>query len=518
MSSFLGKIDKTIFGISAVVCLFFVLWGAIFPVGAGKSFQLAMTFVTDNFGWTYMIVVSCFLVFITYIAFSKYGKITLGKDGDKPDFSTSSWFAMLFSGAMGIGLLFYGVAEPMTHYLNPPFGDGSTIESASTAMRYTFMHWGLHPWAGFALTGLAMAYFQFRKGLPALVSSTLHPLIGDKGISGPIGKTVDILAVFATIFGVATSLGLGALQINGGLEFLFKIPKTTFVTLSIIVVITLCFVISALSGLNKGIRILSNLNLILFSAIMIIVIFLGPARFILNVFTDTIGTYMQNIIQMSFYTDPYGVNPGWTGGWTIFYWAWWIAFCPFVGAFIARISKGRSVREFIVASLLAPVLLSFIWFSIMGATGLNMELTGAAAIGDAVSADITSALFVMLDNLRPLGALLSIIACLNIATFFITCADSATFVMAMLTSGGNLEPKGGLKVFWGITEGSVAMVLLLAGGLGALQTASLVAAFPFMIVMILMCFSLIKGFSSEFKDIKIDESKVNLESRSIITE
>lgn len=443
-----------------------------------------------------MLVVTIFLVFCVALAFSKFGDIKLGKDDEVPEYSTWTWFAMLFSAGMGIGLVFWSVAEPMYHYASPPFGEGSTLASAATAMRYVFLHWGLHPWAVFAVAGLAIAYFQFRKGLPALISSTLYPLLGEEGIKGPIGKAVDILSVFATLFGVATSLGLGAMQINSGLNYVYKLPNSTSVTVVLIAVITVLFITSAVTGISRGIKWLSNVNMYLAFLIMLFVLFLGPTKFILNVFTDTIGTYLQNIVQMSFWTDPYGTNPGWVGGWTIFYWAWWIAWGPFVGGFIARISKGRTVREFILGVLIAPTLLSFIWLSIFGGTAVSMELSGDAGIAKAVSENVSTALFAMFQNL-PLTALVSTLACVLIGTFFITSADSATFVMGMLTSGGDLEPKAGLKIFWGVTEGAVAAVLLLAGGLSALQTASIVSAFPFMIVMVFMMISLVKAFKGE---------------------
>ncbi|KJS23574.1 MAG: glycine/betaine ABC transporter permease [Clostridiaceae bacterium BRH_c20a] len=512
-NSFFGKIDKSIFGISAIIAMVFVLWGALIPEQAGKAFGAAMAFFTDNFGWSYMLIVALFLVFCIVVAWSKYGRIKLGKDDDVPEYSTWSWFAMLFSAGMGIGLVFWSVAEPMYHYASPPFGEGNTLGSAGMAMRYVFLHWGLHPWAIYGVVGMALAYFQFRKRLPALISSTLHPLLGDEGIKGPIGKAVDILAVFATLFGVATSLGLGAMQINSGLNYVYNIVESTGATIVIIGVMTVLFIISAVTGINKGIRLLSNINMYLAGIIMLFVLFLGPTRDILNIFTDTMGTYLQNIVQMSFWTDPFGANPGWVGGWTIFYWAWWIAWGPFVGAFIARISKGRTVREFILGVLIAPTLLSFIWLSIMGGTAVSLEVSSAAEIAKAVSENMSTALFAMLHNL-PLAGLISTMAMFLIATFFITSADSATFVMGMLTSGGDLEPKTGLKVFWGVTEGAVAAVLLAAGGLGALQTASIVSAFPFMIVMVLMCYSLVKAFNNE-QIIIVNEKAIKTESPGV---
>ena len=496
--SFLGKVDRPIFSISAIIMVLFVLWTLFQPKKAGDTFSAVQKFITDNFGWSYLIGVTFFLFFALFIALSKYGNITLGKDGEKPEYSNWSWFAMLFAAGMGIGLVFWGVAEPMMHYTTPPFGQPSTIESAQTAMRYTFFHWGLHPWSVFGIVGLSMAYFQFRKGLPALVSSTLYPLLGEKGINGWIGKLVDILAVLATIFGVATSLGLGAMQIGTGLNFAYGLPTGTTTTVVIIVVITALFITSAVTGIERGIKFLSNANLLLLFIILAFMLSIGPTRFILNGFTETIGSYFQNIIQMSSWTDTFSTNPGWVGGWTIFYWAWWIAWGPFVGAFIARISRGRSVREFILGVVIAPTLMSFMWLGVMGNSALYIDVVKHGGIAAQVAKDTSTAVFAMFQY-YPLSGVLTILTTLIIAIFFITSADSATFVLAMLTSGGDLNPRPELKIFWGLIEGAVGIALLIAGGLSALQTASIIAAYPFMIVMFAMAVSLTKAFQGEIK-------------------
>jgi len=496
--SFFGRIDRPIFSISAFIMLVFVFWTLLQPKEASDTFSAVQKFITDNFGWSYLIGVTFFLFFTLFLALSKYGNITLGKDGDKPEHSTRSWFAMLFAAGMGIGLVFWGVAEPITHYTAPPFGQPSTIESAQTAMRYTFFHWGLHPWGVYGMIGLSMSYFQFRKGLPALVSSTLYPLLGEKGISGWIGKAVDILAVFATIFGVATSLGLGALQISTGLNYAYGLPTGTTTTVIIIIVITALFVTSAVTGIEKGIKFLSNTNMLLLFIILAFMLFIGPTRFILNGITETMGSYLQNVIHMSFWADTFNINPGWVGGWTIFYWAWWVAWGPFVGAFIARISKGRSVREFILGVLIAPTLMSFMWMGVMGNSALYIDIFQNGGIAAQVAKDISTAVFAMFQY-YPLSGVLTVLTTLIIAIFFITSADSATFVLAMFTSGGNLNPNTGLKITWGLIEGAVAIALLIAGGLSALQTASITSAFPFMVVMFAMAVSIIKAFRGEFK-------------------
>ncbi|AET66114.1 choline/carnitine/betaine transport [Desulfosporosinus orientis DSM 765] len=495
---FLGNIDRHIFFISAMIMVVFVCWTLIQPKEASLTFDSVQTFITKNFGWSYLLGVSFFLLFALFIAASKFGTIILGKDGEKPEYSTLSWFAMLFAAGMGIGLVFWGVAEPMTHYAKPPYGQPSSIESAQIAMRYTFFHWGLHPWSVFAVVGLAMAYFQFRKGLPALVSSTLYPLLGEKGIKGWIGKLVDILSVFATIFGVATSLGLGAMQIGTGLSYAYGIPTNTTTTVVIILIITVLFITSAVTGIERGIKFLSNTNILLLFLILTFMLFVGPSRFILNGFTETIGSYAQNIIQMSFWADAYETNPGWVGGWTIFYWAWWVAWGPFVGAFIARISRGRSVREFILGVVIAPTLMSFIWVGVMGNSSLYVDVIEHGGIAAQVAKDISTAIFVMFQY-YPLSGVLTTLTTLIIAVFFITSADSATFVMAMFTSGGELNPTAGLKITWGLIESAAAIALMIAGGLSALQTASITAAFPFMFVMFAMTAALVKAFREELK-------------------
>lgn len=494
--SYLGKIDRPIFATSVIIMAMFVFFTLIQPKEAGELFSTVQKCITEYFGWSYLLGVAFFLFFALFIALSKYGSIILGKDGEDPEYSTTSWFAMLFAAGMGIGLVFWGVAEPMNHYTNPPFGQPSTVESAQIAMRYTFFHWGLHPWSVFAVVGLAMAYFQFRKGLPALVSSTLYPLIGEKGIKGWVGKLVDTLAVFATIFGVATSLGLGAMQIGTGLNYAYGLPTGITTTVAIIVVITVLFITSAVTGIERGIKFLSNANIILLLIILAFMLIMGPTRFVLNGITETIGSYAQNILQMSFWADTYETNPGWLEGWTIFYWAWWIAWGPFVGAFIARISRGRSVREFIFGVVIAPTLMSFMWLGIMGNSALYIDVVQHGTIGAQVAKDISTAIFAMF-HYYPLSGVLTILTTLIIAVFFITSADSATFVMAMFTSGGDLNPKAGLKIIWGLIEGAVAIALMIAGGLSALQTASITSSFPFMFVILAMAVSIIKAFREE---------------------
>jgi len=480
---------------AVIIVVAFVLWGLVAPSQLADSANHALAFSTEKFGWFYLLVTFGFLIFCFYLAFSRYGQIRLGADDEEPEYSTMTWFAMLFSAGMGIGLVFWGVAEPVSHYLNPPMDiEAKTAEAARTAVRYSFFHWGLHPWAIYAVIALSLAYFQFRKGEKGLISSTFRPLLG-KRIDGPWGKTIDTLSIIATAFGVATSLGLGTLQINGGLTHLFNLPGSLLVQISIIGIITVLYLLSATTGLDKGIKILSNTNLVLALLLLLFTLLLGPTSFIFDIFTTTLGSYLQNIVQMSMRLTPF-TKGTWVGSWTLFYWAWWIAWAPFVGMFIARVSRGRTIKEFIIGVLLVPSLLSFLWFSVFGGTALQQEMFGKLPIGEAVSADITSALFITLESL-PMGMILAFLATLLIITFFITSADSATFVLGMLSSNGNLNPSNKIKLTWGILQSLIAAVLLYSGGLQGLQTASIVAALPFAVIMVLMCVSLLKSLNGE---------------------
>jgi glycine betaine transporter len=483
------------FLISLVIVFVIVLFGAISPELFASAASHVLKVTTTNFGWFYLIVTFGFLIFCIFLAFSRYGQIPLGSDDDEPEYSLPTWFAMLFSAGMGIGLVFWGVAEPVSHYFSPPAGvTGQTTEAAQTALRYAFFHWGLHPWGIYALIALALAYFQFRKGAKGLISSTFGPLLGER-IHGPLGKGIDILAVIATAFGVATSLGLGTLQINGGLSHLFGLPSNTTVQIVIISIITVLFLLSATTGLDRGIKYLSNTNLVLALLLLLLTLVLGPTSFIFDAFTSTLGSYLNNLISMSLRLTPF-TQGTWVANWTLFYWSWWIAWAPFVGMFIARVSKGRTIKEFVICVMLVPSLLSFIWFSVFGGTALHLEIFDQAPIGTAVQRDISTALFLALEQL-PMGYILAVVAILLIITFFITSADSAIFVLGMLSSDGNLDPSNRVKVTWGILQSSIAIVLLLSGGLEGLQTASIVAALPFTVIMVLMCFSLVMALQEE---------------------
>jgi glycine betaine transporter len=391
------------------------------------------------------------------------------------------------------------VAEPIYHFAGPPFAEPKSQAAANEALRTAVFHWGLHPWACYAVVAMVLAYFQFRKGYPGLISATLTPIIGEAAARGNVGKAIDALAVVTTLFGVATSLGLGAMQVTTGLDLLYGIGKGTSVSIVVIAVVTVLFITSAVTGIKRGIKWLSNTNMIMAFGLMLLVLLMGPTRYILNSTVESIGNYLQNIVWLSFFVDANGAvakhtGYDWSGAWTVFYWAWWLTWAPFVGVFIARISRGRTIREFVLGALLAPTLLCAIWFNILGGTAIFMELNGAPGVVDATFKDVTAAIFALFDNFS-IGAFLSLVSMVIVSIFFITSADSATFVVGMMTSGGSLEPKTGLKIFWGLVCSSIAAMLLVAGGLKAIQTVSFVVSFPFMVLMLFMAISFFKDIS-----------------------
>lgn len=488
------KVSK-VFYITLVLVIIAVIFGAIFPEQFEMITGNIQGYVATTFGWYYMLLMSAMVIISIFIAISPYGKIRLGKDDERPDFSTPTWIAMLFSAGMGIGLVFYGAAEPLSHYvLDAANGNEGSSQAFKEALSSSYFHWGLHVWAMYAMIALSLAFFQFRKGEPGLVSATLKPLFGDK-MKGPWGVFVDVLASFATVFGVATTLGFGAVQINGGLSHLFGIEVGFNAQFIIISVVTILFLISAWSGIGKGIKYLSNTNMYLAIALLIVVLIVGPTLLIFNMFTETFGLYIKDLISMSFRTAPLeGDNRDWLDAWTIFYWAWWISWAPFVGMFIARVSRGRTIRSFITGVVMIPTLFISFWYAVFGTTAGNIQDKGI----DIAQFDTELVLFNMFDNL-PLSFIMSIIAILLIMSFFITSADSATFVLGMQTSNGSLTPPNSVKIVWGIAQSSVALILLYVGGLAAIQNTIIVAALPFSVVMILMVISLFRALSDEIK-------------------
>lgn len=483
----------SVFWITLAITLAMAIWGSVAPNVFENISGAIMDYVSVHFGWYYLLSVSLLVIFCFYLIFSRYGKIRLGKQGEKPEFSYPSWFAMLFSAGMGIGLVFYGVASPVSHYIKtPPTADPGTVEALKDSLRITFFHYGVHAWAIYATIALILAYFTFRKGKPALVSMTLEPIFGDK-MHGFWGKAIDVMAVFATIVGVATTLGFGATQINGGFSYLFGVDSGFWAQLIIILVVTVLFMLSAYSGLGKGIKYLSNTNMVLATILLIATLFLGPTMYIINSFTETLGTYIRSIpVESVRIAANNSEDRQWVMDWTVFFWAWWIAWSPFVGIFIARVSKGRTIREFLSGVMLVPTIVSFIWFAAFGMTGINMQNNGT----DLAGLPKEQMLFGLFDHF-PLGGVLSILGIMLIATFFITSADSATFVLGMQTTNGSLSPSAPVKFSWGIIQSAIAAVLLYTGGLQALQNALISAAFPFSLIMLLMVFSFYKSLRNE---------------------
>ncbi|WLR49825.1 BCCT family transporter [Bacillus tianshenii] len=492
----MGKISN-VFWITVALVLASVVFGVALPDSFESVTANIQSFITSTFGWYYLILVTTIVIFCIFLIFSPVGTIKLGKPDEKPEYSKGTWFAMLFSAGMGIGLVFWGAAEPLSHYMSPPLAEGGTAQANKEAMRYTFFHWGIHAWGIYAIVALALAYFKFRKDEPGLISATLKPVLG-KSMDGFLGTIVDVLAVFATVVGVATTLGFGAAQINGGLAYLFGIPKNFTSQFFIIAVVTVLFMISAWSGLSKGIKYLSNTNMILAIGLLILMFFVGPTILMLNIFTDSIGGYIQNIAQMSFRIAPLNEeHRAWINGWTIFYWAWWISWSPFVGIFIARVSRGRTIREFLIGVLLLPALVSFFWFAVFGTSAIEVQNAGSVDLTQFATEEVLFAIF----NQFPASTLLSFVAITLIGTFFITSADSATFVLGMQTTYGSLTPPNAVKLTWGIAQSTVALILLYSGGLQALQNALIVAAFPFSFIMVLMMLSLYRSLTKEKKEL-----------------
>ncbi|MGP4062269.1 glycine betaine uptake BCCT transporter [Halobacillus sp. H74] len=490
-----------VFKISAGIMLVLVVIGVVWPDGLESVTTNVKDFIAQKLGWYYLIVVTLFTIVCLTFLITPLGRIKLGKKGEEPEFSRPTWIAMLFSAGMGIGIVFWGTAEPISHYaISSPTGEIGTDQAIKDAMRFTYFHWGIHAWAIYGIVALVLAYFNFRHGHAGLISATLRPIIGAKAAEGTVGKVIDILAVIATVIGVATTLGFGAVQINGGLSYLFDIPTGILVQFIIVAVVTVLFMISAWTGLGKGIKILSNANMVLAGLLFLLVFIMGPTMFILNLFTNSIGSYVQNLPIMSFRIAPLDQETrAWINDWTIFYWAWWIAWSPFVGVFIARVSRGRSIREFVFTVLIVPSVIGFLWFSTFGGTAISLEHHAVDTISSLATEE---SLFGVFSNI-PLGWIASIVAMMLIATFFITSADSGTFVLGMMTTGGSETPGTSIKLTWGVLLSATALALLYTGGLQALQNTMIIAALPFSIIMLLMVISFIKAIYKEGRELGV---------------
>jgi glycine betaine transporter len=499
------KSATNVFYISLAIMTGLVLMGVMVPEFLESVTSSAQGFILDSFGWYYLAIVTVFVGVCVYLLLSPIGRIKLGKQDDVPEFSRPTWVAMLFSAGLGVGLLFYGTFEPISHFaISSPTGEIGTNQGVKDAMRFTFFHYGIHAWAIYGSIALALAYFTFRKGERSLISKTLRPLIG-KYADGAVGTLIDVIAVIATILGVATTLGFGASQINGGLSYLFGVPINIVVQTIIVAIVTVLFIISASTGLGKGIKILSNLNMGLTAILFLFVFIFGPTLFILNLLVDTLGAYFQNFLNMSFRIAPMNEEArGWINGWTIFYWAWWIAWSPFVGVFIARVSKGRTIREFIVYVLLAPSLICFIWFTTFGGAAITTELTGLLSIS---ALSPPESLFGLLET-YPISMISSLLAIAIIVTFFVTSADSGTFVLGMMTTNGSQNPSNPIKITWGIYLSGTALVLMYSGGLQALQNTMIIAALPFSIILGLIVISLLKALQKEAKELGIGQLRI----------
>ncbi|WP_296241505.1 MULTISPECIES: BCCT family transporter [unclassified Psychrobacter] len=495
------RVSKPVFITSALLIVGFIIFGAFFTDTAGTLFSFLQNFITDKFGWMFVILMNVALVFCIYLAASRYGDIRLGQQTEKPQYSLFSWIGMLFSAGIGIGLVYWGTAEPLYHFMAPPLGEAETIEAAKQAMSISFLHWGLHAWAIYTIVALALAYFHFRRGLPLSIRSTLYPLLGEK-IYGRWGHTVDILAVFGTMFGVVTSLGLGVMQINSGLENLFGIPNSLTVQFIIIAFVTALACGSLMLGLDKGIKRLSDINMGFTGVLLAFMVILGPTLFIFDSFIENIGNYVVAMIPLSTWGEAYS-NTDWQSGWTIFYWAWWVSWAPFVGVFIARISRGRTIREFVLGVLLIPMVILFFWFTTFGGVAIHMELLAALdpamaspGLVEAVQADTGSAIFKLVEY-YPFAKPITLLIVVMIVLWFVTSSDSASFVIDMLTAGGDTNPPKIQRLFWAIMEGLIAAILLAAGGLGALQAAAIVAGLPFALVIFVMMYALLRGLSRD---------------------
>lgn len=492
---------KPVFVPASAIILAMIAFAVAYSGTASDAFSRLNSVITDGVGWWYILAATGFVLFALYCGFSRVGNIRLGDDDEKPEFRLLSWFAMLFSAGMGIGLVFYGVAEPLSHYVDPPEAGrvpGSTDAAAHQAMELTLFHWGLHAWAIYVVVGLGLAFMTYRKGRPLSIRWLLEPLLGRRRIEGPIGHAIDAIAIVGTLFGVATSLGFGVQQISAGLEYLGWVQPNNWFVIALIAIVTGLATFSVVSGVTKGLRWLSNINMALAAGLALFVLLLGPSLFLMQSWVQNLGGYVQAFPKMMLRTSPLA-DDGWAGTWTIFYWGWWMSWAPFVGMFIARISRGRTIREFVFGVLLAPTLIGSLWFTIFGDSGIIRQRNDGDMTGADGSVDTNTTLFHLLDGL-PLATVTSVLAIVVVMFFFVTSADSGSLVIDILSTGGDLETPKVTRVYWSVLEGIAAAVLLLVGGSGsltALQTASIATAVPFSVIMVLACVSMLRAFRYE---------------------
>lgn len=503
------EVNGPVFFTSTAIIIAIITLTLIFNKQAESFFSDLQLGVAENADWFFILSINIFLVFLIYLAASKFGNMRIGGQGAKPEFKTGSWFAMLFSAGMGIGLLFFGVGEPVMHFNSPPTEVAGTAAAAQEAMNFTFLHWGFHAWAVYALVGLSLAYFTYSRGLPLTIRSIFYPFLGDR-IYGRIGDVIDIFAVLATLFGLATSLGFGVQQIASGLNHVFGLPDGITTQVIIIGIVTLIATTSVVLGVDKGVKILSEWNMRIAVVLLVLALILGPTLFIFRSFVENTGSYLYNFLEISTWSETY-TNGTWQNDWTVFYWGWWIGWSPFVGMFIARISKGRTIREFILGVLLVPAIVTFFWMSAFGSVAIEQIMSGNNVLSEAVNADIATALFVFFQD-YPLSMVINVVAILLIAGFFITSSDSGSLVIDSLTTGGKIDAPVGQRIFWAVTEGAVAAVLLIGGGLQALQTATIVTGLPFAIILMVMCYSLYKGLKEDHEQMEEKKSEKQMKN------
>ncbi|MCM8568000.1 BCCT family transporter [Gramella jeungdoensis] len=503
------EINGPVFFTSSIFIIISIVLTLIYKKQAESFFEDLQHSVAENADWFFILAINIFFVFLIYLALGRFGKLRIGGQNAKPEFKTLSWFAMLFSAGMGIGLLFFSVGEPVMHFNSPPIAEAGTAAAAQEAMNFTFLHWGFHAWAVYALVGLSLSYFTYTRGLPLTIRSIFYPFLGDR-IYGRIGDIIDIFAVLATVFGLATSLGFGVQQIASGLNHVFGLPDGTTTQILIIAIITAIATISVILGVDKGVKILSEWNMRIAVVLLILAVILGPTLFIFRSFVQNTGSYLFNFLEIATWSETF-TSGSWQNAWTVFYWGWWIGWSPFVGMFIARISKGRTIREFILGVLLVPSLLTFFWMSAFGSVAIDQIMSGNDVISEAVNDDIATALFVFFQD-YPLSMIINVVAVLLIAGFFITSSDSGSLVVDSLTSGGKIDAPVGQRIFWAVTEGTVAAVLLVGGGLQALQTATIVTGLPFAVILLLMCYSLYKGLNEDLKKLNERKSEKQMEN------